>query len=146
MLVMNREVIPVVNELKKKPLPGPEIKPITELSQQLNSAIALLEEQKKKTQLLEAAVQAVATSIHENKKLALTASALASIPMKSFKAGDVIYATKWDTPGTTPQPSAIPAFVVTDPAQVNKVRDEFLETYKELGMRPLKPALPKGKE
>ncbi len=70
-----------MNELKKKPLPGPEIKPISELSQQLNSAIALLEEQKEKTKALEAAVQGVATSIHENKKLALTASALAPLSL-----------------------------------------------------------------
>lgn len=47
--VMDREVIPVINELKKGRLRGPDIKPLTTLVSNLSSRVSSLETEQKQT-------------------------------------------------------------------------------------------------
>ncbi len=88
--VMNREVIPIINELKKERLPGPEIRPLTELSQKLSQVLSSLENQERRVADV---TQQVRISLEENRRLALSAAVapyLVLDPKKTYAKGDII--------------------------------------------------------
>src|SRR5881396_2461479 len=99
--VMNREVIPIVNELKKKPLPGPEIKPLVELienqrakTEQVHRLVAdALERQEVSQEDLKKKLNGIQARLDENKKLALSAAVSPNFskdPRKTFSKGEVV--------------------------------------------------------
>lgn len=66
--VMNREVIPIINDLKKGMLPGPEIKPLAALSQRLDDVLSSLETQVKTTRAVQLELKELRSSVEAQKK------------------------------------------------------------------------------
>lgn len=149
--IMNREVIPVINELKRQQLPGPEIKPMAEISRQLTQALAALETQEKRARAIEAAIEDVKkrqeVSVREVQRLALgvaLAPQLAWDTTRTYKRGEFIpFGPSFESAVMHNKPLA--GFVVTDPQPINQIKQKWVTTYKEFGLEPriLPPEKPK---
>ncbi len=109
--VMNREIIPLINELKKERVPGPAIQSIAERMKALQGGIADLKSD----------IQGLRASIESAKRFAALVSRLGpgfpAISKRIFKKGDVIPAAAW---AKGPH-----FFKVTDPHSLNKVGGEL---------------------
>jgi hypothetical protein len=146
--VMNREVIPVINELKKERVPGPEIKPLADISRQLNQALTALETQGRRTGAIELAVQDILKkqeiNARETQRFALGAALTPYLTWdvtKTYKTGDLIPITTspeaFPGPGhVTEKPKPLVGFVVKNPSTLNLLKRKWVSNFEEIGLEP----------
>jgi len=161
--VMNREVIPAINELKKgKPLPGLDIKPLAELRQEVSKASAALEDQGQRVKAIQAGLESVVknqeasakdarevrAALAANQQAAKTLSAKLESGIDETRAVALLSGVpgalaqgKTFKPGDVimnPAWAASGHFVVTDAQTLNAAKGQMLKTYVEkLGLKPV---------
>jgi hypothetical protein len=159
---MNREVIPIINELKKKSMPVPELKPLAELSDQVSKVTVALADQSQRVRDMQIELQNVARIQEASAKEVrdVRAALAASQQTNAVLAGNLqagidqskkvallsaISPVAYD-PGKTFKAGDVLInpwgggghFVVTDPQPLNAIKVQMLKAFtKELGLKPV---------
>jgi len=157
--VMNREVLPVINELKKgTPMPNVDIKPLAE---DISRAIAALEDQGQRVKVMQAGLERVVRNQEASAKDAQEIRATLAANQQAARALSAKLETGIDetramallssVPGALGRARAFKAgdvipnpwveageFVVTDPQALNAAKGLTIKAYSEkLGLKPI---------
>jgi len=132
MTVMNREIIPVINELKQgRKIESPPVQPVAEQLKELEKGIAELKSEIRKAR----------ASIDDVKQFSLVASslgpALVATSAEKFKTGDIISTPGWSVESKHAMSQKPFQFdlKVTDPRPLNKIRSELVDAWEKAGLK-----------